>query len=102
MSVVTLFPFPGVSGPTGDVTAAVQSFETGTTTGPQAQSNSTLTGLTPKAAIFLGSYHNVALDPGEGFQCGHRVLRLGPALLRKRARRGSTSTGRLVGRGKFP
>jgi hypothetical protein len=55
----------GVSGPTTDVVFAVQDFDTGTSTGAQTFSSSTITGVTPKAALVLSPFHNPANDPGE-------------------------------------
>lgn len=78
MSVVQVLPYPATAaGPAGDMTVAVQSFATGTTTGPQSQLNATLTGLTPKAALFFGSYHNVVSDPGETARASISIGALG-------------------------
>jgi hypothetical protein len=55
----------GVAGPTTDVVFAVQDFDTGTATGAQSFTTSTITGVTPKAALVIGALHETANDPGE-------------------------------------
>lgn len=56
----------GVAGPTSDVILAVQDFQTGTTTGvAQDYTAAPLTGITPKAALVFGTFHEVATGASE-------------------------------------
>jgi hypothetical protein len=55
----------GVAGPTTDVVFAVQDFDTGTSLGAQSFTTSTITGITPKAALLVAALHQASNDPGE-------------------------------------
>lgn len=61
--VVSPYRF-ALSGPTTNVTIAVQDFSTGTTTGVQTFTSTAMTGVTPQAALVFGGWHQAALDPG--------------------------------------
>lgn len=64
MMIVDPYRF-AASGPLGDITIAVQDFTTGTATGSFDYTSSTITGLTPDAALIIGALHDPANDPGE-------------------------------------
>ena len=48
-----------------DVVLAVQDFDTGTTTGAQSFTSTTITGVTPKAVLVIVGLHESANDPNE-------------------------------------